>query len=89
MARREVAWDTAIEVAAIVLDDYATLSIRKVGDEVDVRKHVSSNRYTGPTKAGFLLNREQAGQLWAALGKALHNGEAKPKANGRARKARA
>ena len=86
MATRIVAWDSAVDVGWFALDAGSTLAVRKVGTEIDVREFVDRNRYSGPTKRGFLLTAEQATKLHAALGKAIaapKPAASKPKANGR------
>jgi hypothetical protein len=70
-------WESVQEVGNVRVSDSTTIRFEKGvtkrgGREViSIRTWISTQKYSGPTKAGFALDLKVAEEFYALLGKAL------------------
>lgn len=63
-------FDNATEIGRIDRSESETVIVRRLDDgSIDARIFIETDRYSGPTKKGLLLNPDEARQLAALIGK--------------------
>ena len=70
-------WETVREIGQVAVSDSTTIKFergvtkRDKREVVSIRTWVKTQKYSGPTKAGFTLDQKTAEEFYMLLGKAL------------------